>query len=92
MAGIDLVIFDNDGVVVDSELLANRVLSDAVLPGVSRRDVHHDGRSRPAAQFLWRAAAMRPDAAACRRIHDGGWPDSAAMSCQVHPAARRSAR
>jgi HAD superfamily hydrolase (TIGR01509 family) len=26
--GIDLVIFDNDGVVVDSELLANRVLSE----------------------------------------------------------------
>jgi HAD superfamily hydrolase (TIGR01509 family) len=28
MAAIDLVIFDNDGVVVDSEMLANRVLSD----------------------------------------------------------------
>jgi HAD superfamily hydrolase (TIGR01509 family) len=28
MAAVDLVIFDNDGVVVDSELLANRVLSD----------------------------------------------------------------
>lgn len=28
MAAIELVIFDNDGVLVDSELLANRVLSD----------------------------------------------------------------
>ena len=28
MGGVDLVIFDNDGVVVDSELLANRVLAD----------------------------------------------------------------
>jgi len=28
IARVDLVIFDNDGVVVDSELLANRVLSD----------------------------------------------------------------
>jgi HAD superfamily hydrolase (TIGR01509 family) len=28
MSSIDLVIFDNDGVVVDSEMLANRVLSD----------------------------------------------------------------
>jgi HAD superfamily hydrolase (TIGR01509 family) len=28
VGAIDLVIFDNDGVVVDSELLANRVLSD----------------------------------------------------------------
>lgn len=28
MASVDLIIFDNDGVLVDSELIANRVLSD----------------------------------------------------------------
>jgi beta-phosphoglucomutase-like phosphatase (HAD superfamily) len=28
MSPLDLVIFDNDGVVVDSEVLANGVLSD----------------------------------------------------------------
>jgi hypothetical protein len=32
---------------------------------------------------------MRPQAAACRRIQDGGCPDSAAIACQVRPRARR---
>lgn len=30
-------------------------------------------------------------ARACRRSHDGGWAHSAAIACQVHPAALRSA-
>jgi hypothetical protein len=36
--------------------------------------------------------AMSPEAAACLRIQDGGWPDSAAIACQLQPAALRSAR
>jgi hypothetical protein len=52
---------------------------------------HHDGLIviLPVRQ---RAGPLRLWAAAWRRSHDGGCPDSAAIACQVQPAARRWAR
>jgi HAD superfamily hydrolase (TIGR01509 family) len=59
MGAIDLVIFDNDGVVVDSELLANRVLADLLTESGHPTSLEESIRDYMGSTLDWVRASVR---------------------------------